>query len=140
MRDLHNNIHTARGISPVVVTDNTAQVSQIIDRRGYGSLEFVMCYGTLSDADTTLTALVEHGDDSGLSDAAAVDDKDLLGTEALAGATFADDNETRKIGYIGSKRYVRLTVTPANNTGNIPIAAVALLGHPALAATANPPQ
>jgi hypothetical protein len=139
MRDLHNNVHVKRAISPVVVTDNTPQVSQIIDRQGFESLEFVVQLGTLSDADTTTVVLVEDGDDSGLSDAAAVADEALLGTEAVAAFTFADDNEPRKIGYIGGKRYVRLTVTPSNNTGNIPIAAVALLGHPHLMPTANPP-
>ena len=53
--------------------------------------------------------------------------------------SFADDNKTRKIGYVGGKRYVRLTVTPANNTGNIFLAAIALLGHPRNAPTPNPP-
>lgn len=139
MRDLHNNIHVKRAISPVVVTDNTPQVSQIIDRQGFESLEFVINLGTLSDADTTCVVLIEDGDDSALADAAAVADEALLGTELLAGFQYDDDNEPRKIGYIGGKRYVRMTVTPSNNTGNVPISAMALLGHPALRPTANPP-
>lgn len=132
MLDMHNSMLVSRGIDPVVVTNaNTAQVSQIIDTANFHSLEFVICVGTLSDADATVTALLEHGDASNLSDAAAVADADMLGTEALAGLTFADDNETRKIGYKGSKRYVRLTMTPANNdAGSIPIAAIALQGNP----------
>lgn len=139
MRDLCNRIHPVKAIDPVVITDNTAAVSAIIDTQGYGSLTFVIATGTLSDADATVTALVEHGDAANLSDAAAAPDADLIGTEALASFTFADDGETRKIGYAGSKRYVRLTLTPAANTGNIPLAAIALLGHPASAPTANPP-
>lgn len=140
MRDLHNNIHTLPGIAPVVITDDTLAVSAIIDRRGYESLEFVICTGTLSDADATVTALVEHGDASDMNDASPVDDVDLLGTENQASLTFADDGETRKIGYIGTKRYVTLTLTPANNTGNIPIAAVVIMGRPFTTPTANPPQ
>lgn len=140
MRDLHNHIHTLPGIAPQVITDNTAAVSAIIDRRGYGALEFVITSGTLSDADTTVTALLEESDDSGMSGATAVADADMLGTEAEASLTFADDGETRKLGYIGTKRYVRLTMTPANNTGNIPIAAVVIMGKPSIMATANPPQ
>jgi hypothetical protein len=139
MRDLHNNLHVKRAISPVVATDNTPLVSQIIDRQGFDSLEFALQLGTIADADTTVVVLIEDGDDSGLSDAAAVADEALLGTEALAGFQFDDDNEPRKIGYIGGKRYVRMTVTPSNNTGNLPIAAVVLLGHPHLMPTANPP-
>lgn len=139
MMDLHNNIHVKAAIAPAVLTDNTAQVSAIIDRQGYESLEFVLAYGTLADADVTVTILVEDGDAANLADAAAVADTCLLGTEALAGSTFADDGEPRKIGYVGNKRYVRLTATPANNTGNLPIAALALLGNPRHAPTANPP-
>jgi hypothetical protein len=62
-----------------------------------------------------------------------------VGTEALAGFQFDDDNECRKIGYRGSKRYVRLTITPANNASAAVLSAVALLGRPARHPTANPP-
>jgi len=99
MNDLFHNVTVARALSPVSVSDNTAQVGQIIDRQGYGSLTFAVGLGSLADADATFAVLVEHGDAANLSDAAAVDDVDLLGTEALAGFTFADDNATRKIGY-----------------------------------------
>lgn len=139
MKDLLNNIHVARAISPVSVSDNTAQVSQIIDRRGFDSLTFVIAAGSVADADVTFTVLVEDGDNSGLSDAAAVADAELLGTELLAGFQFDDDNEPRKIGYLGSKRYVRLTITPANNASAALVSAVAILGHPSLVPTANPP-
>lgn len=128
MRDLANSIHPVRAISPAAaVADNTAFVSQIIDLAGFSSLVFLIILGALADADATFTVLVEHGDAANLSDAAAVPDAQLTGTEAAAGFTFADDNETRKIGYVGSKRYVRLTITPANNTGNVFLSAVALL-------------
>ena len=139
MRDLHNNIHVARAISPVSVADNTAQVSQIIDRQGYQSLELLIATGSVADADATFVVLVEDGDDSGLSDAASVTDANLLGTEALAGFQFDDDNEVRKIGYIGDKRYVRLTITPVANASAALMSAVAVLGHPNYTPTINPP-
>lgn len=139
MRDLMNNVHPIRAISPVSVADNTAQVSQIIDRQGYDSLTFLIATGSLADADATFTVLVEDGDAANLSDAAAVSDDELIGTEALASFQFDDDNETRKIGYIGNKRYVRLTITPAGNASAGLLAAIALLGHPHYAPTPNPP-
>jgi hypothetical protein len=118
MKDLFNSLHPVRGLSPVATpTDNTAQVTQIIDMAGANGLVFLIATGSLPDADATFTVLVEHGSAANLSDAAAVPDSELLGTEALAGFTFADDDETRKIGYVGNKRYVRLTITPASNTG-----------------------
>lgn len=139
MRDLHNNIHVKRAISPVSVADNTAQVSQIIDRQGFEGLEFVISVGAVADADATFTVLVEDGDNSALSDAAAVADRYLLGTEVLAGFQFDSDNQPRKIGYIGNKRYIRLTITPANNASGALMCVDALLGYAALAPTLNPP-
>lgn len=142
MRDMMNNIHTVPLIAPVAArTDNTAIVSAIIDTRGFGSCTLVLVTGTNTDANATFAVLVEEDDASGFGTAAAVADADLLGTEALAGFTFADDVECRKIGYVGAKRYVRLTVTPSgNDSGNIFLAGVAVLGHPTMSPTANPPQ
>lgn len=126
MQDLHNKVEVRRMISPTRVTDNTAQVSQIIDLQGYDSAEILVAYGTLADADATFTALLEEGNVSNLSDAATVAAADRLGS--LPSTTFAGDDTVAKVGYIGSKRYIRLTITPANNTGNADISAVALLG------------
>ena len=139
MRDFTNNLHPIRAISPVSVADDTAEVGQIIDRQGFDGLTFIIATGSLADTNATFAVLVEEGNDSGLSDAAAVADADLLGTEALAGFQFDDDDETRKIGYIGDKRYVRLTITPSGNASAALFSAVAVLGWPSVAATANPP-
>lgn len=135
MRDSISNIQLKRAISPVSVSDNTAQVSQIIDRFGYDSLAFLIATGSLADADATFTTLVEEGDVSNLSDAAAVADADMVsqtsGTapEAAASFTFAHDDQVRKIGYLGTKRYVRLTITPAANASAAVLCAVAILGR-----------
>lgn len=123
-RDLHNNIKISRGLSPVAAgTDNTPYVSQIVDTAGFNSTEFAILIGANTDVDATFTVLVEDGDNAALTDNAAVADAFLLGTEVAASFDFSHDNQTRKIGYIGPKRYVRVTITPANNAaGNIFIA------------------
>lgn len=139
MRDLHNNIHTKRALSPVSVADTTAQVCQIIDMAGYKSLEYVIATGSIADADATFTILLEESDDSGMSGANAVADADLLGTEVLAAFQFDDDNETRKLGYIGKKRYTQMTITPVANASAALLCVVAILGDPDNAPTANPP-
>lgn len=130
-KDIHNSLHFVPLITPVAArTDNTAIVSAIIDTAGYESVELALVTGANTDANATFAVLVEDGDNSGLSDNAAVADTFLLGTEAGASFTFADDGECRKIGYVGSKRYVRMTVTPTgNDAGNIFIAGVAVLGN-----------
>lgn len=139
MRDLHNNINVKRVISPVSVADNTAQVGQIIDRQGFESLEYIIATGSLADADATFAVLLEESDAANMDGAAAVADADLLGTEAQAGFIFSDDDKVFKLGYKGHKRYTRLTITPSGNASAAVLSAVAVLGHPANAPTANPP-
>lgn len=137
--DLMNRLAPKRGLSPVAATtDNTAYVSQIFDMQGMLGVAFLILIGALADADATFTVLVEEGNASNLSDAAAVADADLNGTEALAGFTFAADDTVRKIGYHGAKRYVRVTITPANNTGNVFLAGV-WVGLPEDKPAPNPP-
>ncbi len=127
VKDLINACDSKVLFPPIAaVTDNTAQVSNIIDCRNTEMVAMFLALGTESDADMTTVVLLEEGDDSALSDAAAVDDADMIGTELLAAFTFASDNKTRKLGYIGSKAYIRMTVTPSNNSGNIYLAGVAL--------------
>lgn len=142
MRDQMSNIHTVNVVPPAAArTDNTAIVSAIVDTRGYDSLTFVLLPGANTDTNATFAVTMDHGDVSNLSDAAAVPASMLQGTLALAGFQFDDDNETRKIGYVGNRRYARVTVTPSgNDAGNIFLAVVAVLGNPQIAPTANPPQ
>lgn len=138
MRDLMNHVHLLPAFAPAAaVTDNTAQVSSVADLKGFGSCMLAFITGADADADATFTVLIEDSDDN--SAFAAVADEYLNGTEVLAGYTFADDGETRKIGYVGIKRYVRATITPAANTGNVFLGGVWVLGHPSRQATANPP-
>lgn len=124
--ELHNNVKVSRALSPVAAgTDNTASVSQILDTANFANNELAILVGANTDADATFTVLIEESNASDLSGSNAVADADLLGTEAEASFDFSDDNETRKIGYIGNKRYIRATITPANNAaGNIYFAAV----------------
>ena len=130
MQDLHNSIEHRRVISPQSEAANTALVGQIINHANFDSVEYLILIGTLTDADATFAVLLEDGDDSGLSDAAAVVDAQLLGTEALAGFNFGNDDEVRKLGYLGAKGFSRLTITPAANAAAALIAASCVLGNP----------
>lgn len=128
MRDFANNVAIRPVIAPAVFGDNTAIVGTVIDRLGFDSLTYGILTGTLADADATFAVLLEESDEAG-SGFTPVADKDLIGTEAAAGFNYADDGKTRKLGYVGNKRYSRLTITPTGNSGSAPIAAFALMGN-----------
>jgi hypothetical protein len=135
--EMFDSVNIKRVISPVSVSDNTAQVGQVIDHQGYSDALYVIASGTLGDAGAEFTALLEESDASG-SGFAAVADADLLGTEALASFIQSDDDKCFKLGYKGSKRYTRLTITPTNNATASLLAAVCVLAAE-LRPAANPP-
>lgn len=135
--ELFNSVNIKRVLSPVSVADNTAQVGQVIDHQGYSQAVYAIATGSLGDAGAEFTVLLEESDASG-SGFAAVDDADLLGTEALASFIQSDDDKCFKLGYKGAKRYTRLTITPANNATASLLAAVCVL-EAQLKPTANPP-
>lgn len=138
MRDIANNLDLKRAVSPQAArTDNTAIVSTVADLRGYDGAMLVINIGANTDANATFAVLIEDSDNN--SDYTAVSDDYLNGTEALAGFQFDDDNELRKIGYTGIKRYLRATITPSgNDAGNIFVSAEWVL-RPLRMPAANPP-
>ncbi len=130
MRDLYNNIEARRGLSPQKQTSSsTPFVSEIIDMRGFKSLVWCILLGSLTDADMTAVVLMEHDTVIGFGSKTDVPDSQMDPTEAIAGFDFNDDDTVRKIGYVGEKRFVRLTITPtSNDAGDMNIAVLALMG------------
>lgn len=141
--DLHNNIKALRVISPVAAgTTGTGKTGVIIDRQGYGGVEFIVGYGTITATNATLTATVLEGDVTGTMTSVA--DADLQGTEVLASivagtprTSGSNKNVTKRIGYKGSKRYVTMKVVPTI-TATTPISVDAVLFNPSVAPVSNP--
>ena len=129
MRDLLNKLKLLVALNGATISSSTTTAGAIIDTAGFDSLLFEIFSGARTDG--TYTPLVEDGDDSGLSDAAAVDDKYLIGTEA--GAVITGANKRAKVGYIGPKRYVRLSIVSTVVTTGAYLGATAILGNPATA-------
>jgi hypothetical protein len=129
MRDTYNNLKFVPVIAPETATDNTPIVGAIVSNAGFQSLTYAIQTGALASANATFAVLLEESDAADLSGSNQVADTDLLGTEALAGFTFANDGVTRKLGYVGGKLYTRLTITPSGTPGNAPVSAMAVLSH-----------
>lgn len=115
---------------PQVGTDNTAMVGPIIDMQGSECTTFDIITGALTDTNAIFAVTMEFGDAPNLAGAESPAADDLVGTLAGAGFTFAADSATRSFGYIGKRRYARMTITPTgNDSGNIPLAALATLSR-----------
>tara|TARA_R110002020_G_scaffold154083_1_gene333597 strand:- start:174 stop:584 length:411 start_codon:yes stop_codon:yes gene_type:complete len=132
-KELFSTVSASVAFNNQAISTDTTTNGNIIDTRGYESILFVMQSATLTDG--TYTPLIQEGDDSGLSDAAAVADADLTDTEADQAFAATDDNATKKIAYVGSKRYVRLNIVSASTSSGGTLGAVAILGHPLAAPT-----
>lgn len=135
MRDIHNLMKTIRCISPIAIgTTGTGQAGKIIDRQGYDAVEFVFDYGTITATAAVITPVIKHGDVTGTMTSVA--DADLLGTEASAGipattprTSGVSKNVTKRIGYIGNKRYVQVFKLSSTTTATTPVAVSAILMH-----------
>ena len=140
--ELHNNIQQKLAIIPATIGANATKTGAIIDRQGYGGVEFLISYGSVTTTGTIVTAVVKEGDVTGTLTSVA--DADLLGTEALAslaaGARVAGTGKevTKRVGYKGTKRYVQLSLVQTGVTSAGAVSVSAVLFNPALAPVANP--
>lgn len=132
--DLHNNISAVRVVSPVAIgTTGTGQTGKVIDRLGYGGVEFIIDYGTITAVNAVFTATMKEGDVTGTLTSVA--DGDMLGLEAnvvpatgtrTSGTT---KNVTKRIGYKGLKRYVTMNLKSTVTAGP-PVGITAILFRP----------
>ena len=143
MDDLHNNCRTRTVIAPVAIGPNATKTGKIIDRQGYGGVQFLAAYGAVTTTGTVVTLVVKEGDVTGTLTSVA--DADLLGTEALASLPAATprtsgtaQNVTKRIGYKGNKRYVQVNAVQTGVTSVGCVGVTALLHSPGNAPTTNP--
>jgi hypothetical protein len=126
-KDLISRLAYKQVLQPTRQTNSDAAiVGAIQDMGDLIGFTYVIELGQLTDAGFTTVVLLEHGEAANLSDAVAVPDEELLpsgtGQEAAAAFTEANDATVRLLGYAGTKRYHRLTITPTGHAaGNIDI-------------------
>jgi hypothetical protein len=134
-RELASEIKQENAFNIQTINSDTTTNGNIIDLQGFDSCTFLLQIGTLTDGD--YVPLIQEGDEADLSDATAVADTDLTGTEASAGFTEdTDDRKVSKIGYTGGKRYVRFNIVSTNTTSGANMGAQVIKGHPSHAPVA----
>jgi hypothetical protein len=135
-REFYNDILPEVAMTQQTISTNTTTAGEIIDTAKYdGGIMFVIFSGTLTDG--TYTPLIQDGDDSGLSDAAVVADKNIVpvnvsgtwyttGQEAAIAYALTEDDTVKAIAVVGTKRYVRLSLVSAATSSGGVIGAIAL--------------
>ena len=130
-KDLISSVRTliaAEALATGAAATSTSPI--IIDTLGFES-HMLAAVITASAADGDVTLEITHGDDSGLSDGAIAPARDVLpqGTEipdytdATPGQVVVPavtaNSVIGKIGYVGPKRYISLTVTTVGTTTTV---------------------
>lgn len=126
-KDLKNNLSVASTIEPAGHTATATGTA--VDLLGYQSALVVISTGTFG-ASTDFGFEVQESDASG-SGFAAVASDDLIGTEPTGVQATGDlDNTVYRIGYIGTKRYIRVVATKGSGSNACPFGVNVVRGHP----------
>ena len=146
IKDLHNNSRSVMVQEPrALATVAGSKTHKIIDRQGFGGVEFVIHYGSCGASTATIPVVVKDGDVTGTLTSVA--DTYLLGTETLAGVgavartSGVGKNVVKRIGYVGNKRYVTCgigTVSAATVSASKLFSISATLHNPSVGPTSNP--
>ena len=148
MHDLINSIKIEQPIAPQTV-QASAVAGTAIDMQGAESLSIIVAVGNIADtldASNRLDVKIEHADDNGSGapgSYAACTDEHVLNAEGLEEGVFLSvdaagkESKRHAIGYIGGKRFVRVTATPVSLETGGPVAVLAIKGNLASAPAAN---
>lgn len=118
-KDMRSDTTTAHGLL-ATLSGTTPATGNIVDVADYAAATFSLITGTVTDAGAAagITFVVEESDTTADADFSAVADADLVGTEAgLAITADGSDNVAiGSVGYIGTKRYIRVVATGTTGT------------------------
>lgn len=118
MRDSASNVGVVASVVPQTASGNVT--GDPVDTLGYDSVTLVVATGSSTGFD--VAAEVQASDSTGSTSFAAADSAELVGAfKAL------EANAVQRVGYVGSKRYVRVVLD--HNSGSVDASAVAVLGH-----------
>ena len=141
MRDLHNNLVPTRAIQVQTIT-GSALVSGNLDLAGFEAAEVMIDFGDIDEMGSSpqggaqIAIKLEHADDDGSGSPgsyAEVALTDVLGPSAVASgvvSTVTNDATLVRFGYVGGKRFLRLTLTPSGLTNGGPVGGWLLNGRP----------
>lgn len=140
MHNIVNNIGISQVIMPRTIT-SSALNSGNIDLQGAEALCVVLLVGDIAEAldgSHKIDVKIEHADDDGTGSPGsygACADADVLNFSGLSSGVFltidaaGKEQKRHAIGYVGGKRFVKVTATPTGLSTGGAIAMLALTGN-----------
>ena len=121
--DQKSLLKAVKALNIGAITTNTTTAGSSIDTKGFESLTLFVELGARTDG--SFLPLVQDSDDN--STFADVIDQFLIGTEAEALLNTA--NTIKSIGYVGKKRYVKLSLVSTSVTSGATASATGILSN-----------
>lgn len=122
MRDFHNPISVVNALNGATIATNTNTDGPTVDLQGFDSCELIARSSAWTDGAYALQVLESDASGSGFAAAPAAS---VLGGSPSIGAA----NTVAKIGYIGTKRYVRLRIVSTATTSGAHLSGTAALAR-----------
>ncbi len=130
-RDITTSFKKEIALNLQDITTNTTTIGNIFNMKDFdGGVNVTFFSGVHGGGGGLFDILVEHGDDSGLSDAAAVPDSELLGQDPIsstapeAQAQISAANEIKKIGIVSAKAFGRVSIVSSSVAGSNNLGAI----------------
>ena len=143
MRDLHNNVAPAQVLPAQTISQGTGALNTgAVDLGGFNGAQVVVHYGEIVEMGASpiggaqIAIKLEHADDNGsgtpgtFTEATAADVTGVAAVSAGVVATATSDLTPTSFGYVGDKRYVRVTLTPTGLTSGGPVGVIVNKGYP----------
>jgi len=140
MKDLYHNTKAVSVLCPISCTNGDSHAVEV-DLAGFDSALIgfhVGLTGSPLSGSNYWTCKLEHADDDGTGSAgdySEVDSDDVLGVTPSSGIVFTvdDDSEDNTLyicGYVGGKRFIKITISETGTGPTIPLSAFVIKGHP----------
>ena len=141
MRDLYNNVLPVRALQIQTITAGALNTGDV-DLQGFESAQVVVEFGDIDEMGGSpvgaakIDVRLEHADDDGTGSAGAYSDavlSDVVGPTSVTSGVVASpttDVVPLRFGYVGGKRFLRVTLTPTGLGNGGPVGVLVLQGHP----------
>jgi len=143
MRDLHHNVVPVQALPARTINQGSGALNTgAVDLKGFSAAQVVVHYGNIVEMGASpigsaqIAIKLEHAADNGsgapgtFANVTAADVTGIASVAAGVVATVTNDLTPTSFGYVGDKRYIRVTLTPIGLTTGGPVGVVVNKGHP----------
>ena len=132
MKDLYHNVLPTRALTIQTISSSALDTGDV-DLRGFEAAQVVVDFGDIVElgvspvGNAKLDVKLEHADDDGTGNPgayAAVAVTDVIGPASVTAGVVAStttDLALIRVGYIGAKRFIKVTLTPTDLTTGGPV-------------------